>query len=228
VAIARFRLSWVAVVAAALLLTLRPAGAQDASVSLANFAFVPSSVTIGVGDTVTWTHNDPGVPHTVTSTDGGPLSSGTLNQGQTFAFTFDTAGTYAYTCAFHPTMTGTVVVQAAAEPTPTPTPPATPTGLPASPTPTLTPVPGTPSPTPTLSPTPVAETPTPTVPPQPTPTPTMPTEPTPTSTPTVAPPPTGSGGAGPSDGAGWRLVVIALGVVLLGAGTVAVRLTRRA
>ncbi len=79
------------------------------SVSMDNFAFSPSSVTVKKGAMVTWTNND-STSHTVTSTTGSELSSGTLGNGQSYNHTFTTAGTYAYQCNFHPSMTGTVVV----------------------------------------------------------------------------------------------------------------------
>lgn len=60
------------------------------------------------GTKVTWTNND-GAPHTVTS-DSGAFGSQTLNQGNTFSFTFTSAGTFPYHCAFHPGMKGTVIV----------------------------------------------------------------------------------------------------------------------
>jgi len=48
------------------------------------------------------------VPHTVTSDNGGPLSSSTLQPNQTFSFTFTAPGTFAYHCSIHPYMKGTV------------------------------------------------------------------------------------------------------------------------
>ena len=57
---------------------------------------------------MTWT-NDDSIPHTVTADDSSFDSSG-LVQGKTFSFTFDKAGTFAYHCSIHTTMTGTVVV----------------------------------------------------------------------------------------------------------------------
>lgn len=91
----------------------RDAGAANAAVSINNFAFSPGSVTVGIGDTVTWTNNQAGVPHTVTSDTAGVMDSGTLASGATYAKTFDAAGTFTYFCAIHPTMTGTVIVTAA-------------------------------------------------------------------------------------------------------------------
>jgi plastocyanin len=90
-----------------------PAGTADATsgtaVSIENFSFGSSPVTVSVGTTVTWTNNDV-APHTVTATDGS-FSSGNLNPGESFSFTFSTAGTFDYVCSYHPNMTGSIVVQ---------------------------------------------------------------------------------------------------------------------
>lgn len=85
--------------------------AADHQVEIENFTFGPSTMTVAVGDTVTWTNID-SAPHTVTAEDGS-FDSGNLDEGQTFSFTFAAAGTYAYICDFHSDMTATVVVQAA-------------------------------------------------------------------------------------------------------------------
>lgn len=79
------------------------------AVSIASFAFSPSSLTVKVGDTVTWTNND-SAAHTVVADDGS-FKSADLGQGASYQFTFKTAGTYTYKCTIHPNMTGTVVVQ---------------------------------------------------------------------------------------------------------------------
>jgi len=68
------------------------------------------TVVIGVNNTVTWV-NDDNAPHTVIGADG-LFSSGNLNPGQTFTYTFTTAGSYAYYCSYHPWMKGTVIVKA--------------------------------------------------------------------------------------------------------------------
>ncbi len=75
--------------------------------------FEPATVTINVGDTVTWRNTDD-VPHTSTSDDG-VWDSGALAAGEEFSFTFEEAGTFPYFCEFHPGMEGTVVVQEAAQ-----------------------------------------------------------------------------------------------------------------
>jgi plastocyanin len=83
---------------------------ESAAVTIDNIAFEPSRLEVSVGTTVTWTNAEP-VPHTATSSDG-TFSSETMDQGDTFSHTFDTAGTFDYSCAVHPNMQGTVVVTA--------------------------------------------------------------------------------------------------------------------
>jgi plastocyanin len=78
-------------------------------VTISNLAFDPQSVTIKVGEAVTWANED-SMTHTVVA-DGGEFQSENLASGFAFTFTFDTAGTFAYHCSIHPTMTGTVVVR---------------------------------------------------------------------------------------------------------------------
>jgi plastocyanin len=71
--------------------------------------FSPATLTIAVGSTVIW-KNTSQVAHTVTSDDG-TFDSGDLPAGATFRYTFTTPGTFHYTCAYHPWMTGTIIVQ---------------------------------------------------------------------------------------------------------------------
>jgi plastocyanin len=85
--------------------------AADQSVSIAGFAFAPPTVTINIGDTVTWTNND-GAMHTTTSDTPGLWDSGDLGTSATFQHTFSQAGTFPYHCERHPGMQATVVVQA--------------------------------------------------------------------------------------------------------------------
>ena len=85
--------------------TTPPANAVDIS----GMAFSPSSLTVSVGDTVTWTNKD-GSTHTATADDG-TFDSGDLANGGTYSFTFDTAGTYTYKCNRHSSMTATIIVE---------------------------------------------------------------------------------------------------------------------
>jgi len=84
-----------------------PSGAK--SVKIVDFAFEPSSMTVPVGTTVTWT-NSGAVAHTVTS-DTGAFGSGQLQPGATYQFTFSAPGTFPYHCSNHPTqMLATITV----------------------------------------------------------------------------------------------------------------------
>jgi plastocyanin len=81
--------------------------ANNASVTIQNFAFSPSTVTILKGGTVIWTNKD-STAHTVTFADGG---SPNLNNGDIYTRTFNETGTFDYHCSIHTSMTGKVVVQ---------------------------------------------------------------------------------------------------------------------
>ena len=86
--------------------------AASTGVTISDFQFAPGSVTINVGDTVTWSNSGP-TPHSSTST-GGVWDTGILDAGQSGSHTFTEAGTFSYICTPHPNMKGTIVVQAAA------------------------------------------------------------------------------------------------------------------
>jgi plastocyanin len=88
------------------------AAASDATtISIHEFMFAPTSITVPVGTTVRWKNLD-GEPHTVRSVDTA-FSSNALDQDDSFAFKFDKPGTYRYVCSIHPQMVGTIVVKAA-------------------------------------------------------------------------------------------------------------------
>jgi plastocyanin len=78
------------------------------AVSIDNFAFVPATLTVKTGSTVTWTNHDE-EPHTVAASDGSFHSPGMGSQG-TYSHTFATAGKFDYVCSIHPFMHATVVV----------------------------------------------------------------------------------------------------------------------
>jgi plastocyanin len=83
---------------------------EGVEVSIVNFAFTPAEITIGPGETVTWT-NDDGAPHGLEYHDGAP-GTDLLLPGASFSRRFDQPGTYDYNCSIHPYMTGRVVVRA--------------------------------------------------------------------------------------------------------------------
>ena len=91
--------------------TSRATAAADTGVTISDFQFAPASVTIEVGDTVTWTNEGP-TPHSATADDRS-FDTGIFDAGQSRSHTFDEAGTFAYFCTPHPNMRGTVTVRAA-------------------------------------------------------------------------------------------------------------------
>jgi plastocyanin len=73
-----------------------------------SYAYSPSTISISVGDRITWDNTSSATEgHTVT---GDGLDSGTIKKGQSYSFTFNKAGTFNYVCEFHPSMKGTVNV----------------------------------------------------------------------------------------------------------------------
>ena len=93
-------------------LAVAPTALAGLGVTIAGFAFDPSPMTVHVGDTVAWTNSD-AVNHTATADDAS-WNTGTLSQGETSnGITFNTAGTFAYHCAIHSAMHGTIIVAAA-------------------------------------------------------------------------------------------------------------------
>jgi plastocyanin len=92
--------------------------ANDPADTISDFKFTPGNLTVHVGDTVTWTNDGP-TNHTATANDGS-FNTGTLKQGQSASHTFTKAGTFAYICAIHPFMKGTIVVEASSASVTTP------------------------------------------------------------------------------------------------------------
>jgi len=78
------------------------------TISIANFAFNPNTITIRQGETVTWVNNDT-VAHTVTS-DTGLFDSGSIQPGRTYSYTFPNTGTFNYHCTIHPNMAHASVI----------------------------------------------------------------------------------------------------------------------
>ena len=81
------------------------------SLAALSWGYDPASITIHVGDSITWT-NTGSLQHSVTADDSS-FDSGLFNTGESWNLTFNTAGTFSYHCGPHPWMKGTVVVQSA-------------------------------------------------------------------------------------------------------------------
>lgn len=87
---------------------------SSSSVEIRDFAFSPSDITVEQGTTITWTNQDD-VGHNVIAADennagGLPTDAPLLSQGESYSFTFNELGTFAYRCQPHPDMQGTVTV----------------------------------------------------------------------------------------------------------------------
>jgi plastocyanin len=88
-----------------------PATRPAVMVTIENFRFEPSELSVPAGTTVTWKNVDD-VPHTATSKDEPQtFDSGPLDTDDSFSFTFGKPGTYAYYCKVHPHMTGVITVK---------------------------------------------------------------------------------------------------------------------
>lgn len=100
--------------------------AVDGDVTLVSLNFMPETLTVSVGDTVTWVNGEP-ITHTITSGTfsdvdettglrGSEAADGVFDEklsekGGTFSYTFETAGTFQYFCDIHDGMNATVVVE---------------------------------------------------------------------------------------------------------------------
>jgi plastocyanin len=82
------------------------------TITIKNFAFDPSTLTVKTGTVVTWMNQD-GATHALASDAGSPaaFSSDPLSPGTSYTFTFTQPGTYPYHCSIHPSMKGTIIVQ---------------------------------------------------------------------------------------------------------------------
>ena len=71
-------------------------------------SFLPQTLTVTSGTAVKWT-NSSQVAHTVTDSEG--YFDELLSPGDTFVYTFSTAGTYSYVCSIHTGMSGVIIVE---------------------------------------------------------------------------------------------------------------------
>lgn len=96
---------------------------MEHTVRIENNAYSPADITVPVGATVTWEHHDGSTAHTVTADDGSfdshpacnapylPISD-CMMDGDTFPYTFATAGDYPYHDKLNTGITGIVRVVA--------------------------------------------------------------------------------------------------------------------
>lgn len=82
---------------------------EAAAITIQDFAF-GDPITVTSGQEVIVTNRD-GLAHTWTSTDAVFDSRSIAGGGGSFTFSFDDAGEYAFFCAIHPSMTGSITVE---------------------------------------------------------------------------------------------------------------------
>jgi plastocyanin len=78
-------------------------------IEIKDFAFNPQTITVKVGEKITWINRDE-EPHTIVSVEKQFKRSTALDTDQEFTITAGAPGTYTYFCSVHPKMTGTIVV----------------------------------------------------------------------------------------------------------------------
>jgi len=77
------------------------------TVEIVNGQFNPSTLNIKAHDQVVWKNKD-GKTHKVTGENWGNVP---IENGESFTQSFDTPGTYPYSCALHPEMKGIIIVK---------------------------------------------------------------------------------------------------------------------
>jgi plastocyanin len=124
------RLTWL-IAAAGVAVTAACGGGGNSTptgprVTIRDFSFSPSALTVKAGTTVTWGNSGPSThtttsdtmtwdsPTLVSASGGDPYGGGGTPAG-IFSFTFNTPGTYNYHCSSHPPasypgFTGTITV----------------------------------------------------------------------------------------------------------------------
>ena len=78
-------------------------------VVMKGFQFIPSELTVKVGQSVTWRNEDT-AKHDAFSEESG-LDTNDIGEGGTVTFQPDKAGTINYICSIHPQMKGTLLVE---------------------------------------------------------------------------------------------------------------------
>jgi Icc protein len=81
----------------------------EEQVKIDNFNFIPATLTVKAGTTVTWVNADD-VPHTVVNT-AKIFSSPVMDTDDKYTHKFTDPGSYEYYCSVHPHMKGKIIVQ---------------------------------------------------------------------------------------------------------------------
>lgn len=89
--------------------TVDPTGGGSPVVKMIDTTYEPETLTVKVGDTVTWVNEDSAGHNAVAEDDS--WGTDLFGEGGSGSVTFDTPGTYPYVCTAHAGMTGTIIVE---------------------------------------------------------------------------------------------------------------------
>jgi plastocyanin len=78
-------------------------------ISIRAFQYTPDPDTVAAGDTIVWINED-AVPHTATAADQA-WDTGNIGSNQSEQVVLSKPGEHSYVCAYHPNMSGMLVVQ---------------------------------------------------------------------------------------------------------------------
>jgi len=83
--------------------TAEPAGPAPVVITVLNNSFIPATVNVEPGQTVTWVWDDAAQGHNVTPDASAPPGEGStlFDAPHTYSYTFTTPGTYRYYCSNH-------------------------------------------------------------------------------------------------------------------------------
>jgi plastocyanin len=81
------------------------------NIKLGDYSYSPQRVTVAAGATITFT-NSTATPHNAAGPEAGGWDTGLLAKDQSATITFNTPGTYHYSCTPHPFMIGEIIVTA--------------------------------------------------------------------------------------------------------------------
>ena len=80
------------------------------TVTIKNFAFSPSDLTIAAGDTVTWINNDRAA-HSAWEDGSDAFDTGLIRPGASSRLVFPNSGTFSYRCRPHGNMSAFIIIE---------------------------------------------------------------------------------------------------------------------
>lgn len=118
------RFGWLLVGLMVALVTTNQVLAASYTVTIDDTQFVPSTLKVKVGDSITFINTTDATQSAKTSSTTG-FNTGDIGPGGSKSVTVNTAGTFSYTSAYNSALEGTVTVEGTATASPTPSPTAT-------------------------------------------------------------------------------------------------------